>query len=106
VGTFTSPHLVRFEERLRIGGECIDGAQLVSAFKDVEAARTRPGDVVSLTYFEFTTLGILLEMARSQLDVVVLEVGAGRAVGCRQPDRHRLRHHHQHRLGPYRAAGP
>jgi dihydrofolate synthase/folylpolyglutamate synthase len=77
VGTFTSPHLVRFEERLRIGGECIDGAQLVSAFKDVEAARTRPGDVVSLTYFEFTTLGILLEMARSQLDVVVLEVGLG-----------------------------
>lgn len=77
VGTFTSPHLVRFEERLRIAGESIDGAQLVAAFKDVEAARTQPGAEVALTYFEFTTLGILLQMARSQLDVAVLEVGLG-----------------------------
>lgn len=77
VGTFTSPHLVHFEERLRIGGEPVQADKLVAAFRDVEVARTYAGDKVSLTYFEFTTLAILLEMSRSQLDVAVLEVGLG-----------------------------
>ncbi|MBY0467252.1 MAG: bifunctional folylpolyglutamate synthase/dihydrofolate synthase, partial [Burkholderiales bacterium] len=77
VGVFSSPHLVHFEERLRIGGEAIDGNRLVAAFRDVEAARTQPGAEVQLTYFEFTTLGILLEMSRCRLDAVVLEVGLG-----------------------------
>ncbi len=77
VGVFSSPHLVHFEERLRIGGEAVDGNRLVAAFRDVEVARTQPGAEVQLTYFEFTTLGILLEMSRSRLDAVVLEVGLG-----------------------------
>ncbi len=76
-GVFTSPHLVHFEERLRIGGESVKGAQLVDAFRAVEVARMQAGAEVPLTYFEFTTLAILHVMACSQLDVVVLEVGLG-----------------------------
>lgn len=72
-GAYTSPHLLRFNERLRIGGEDIDDDSLVAAFEAVEAAR---GDA-SLTYFEFTTLACLSIMARRDLDVAVLEVGLG-----------------------------
>jgi dihydrofolate synthase / folylpolyglutamate synthase len=73
VGVYTSPHLVRFEERCRIGGEPVHAEALVPLFEAVEAAR---GDV-SLTYFEFTTLAILLLLSRATLDMVVLEVGLG-----------------------------
>ena len=52
---FTSPHLVRFEERLRLAGEAVDASKLIANFEAVEVAR---GDM-PLTYFEFTTLGIL-----------------------------------------------
>ena len=72
-GVYTSPHLVRFEERCRIRGEPVDAADLLPGFAAVEAAR---GDV-SLTYFEFTTLAILHTLARAGLDAVVLEVGLG-----------------------------
>ncbi|MBU1358435.1 MAG: bifunctional tetrahydrofolate synthase/dihydrofolate synthase [Gammaproteobacteria bacterium] len=70
---FTSPHLVHFEERLRLGGEAVDGARLSEHFEAVEAAR----DGMALTYFEFTTLAILRCMAASQPDVAILEVGLG-----------------------------
>jgi dihydrofolate synthase/folylpolyglutamate synthase len=72
-GVYTSPHLVHFEERCRIRGETVSGADLVPHFQRVEQAR---GDV-SLTYFEFTTLAILSLMASSSLDVAILEVGLG-----------------------------
>ena len=72
-GVYTSPHLVRFEERCRIRGESADAATLVASFEVVEAAR---GDV-ALTYFEFTTLAILHVLSRAGLDAVVLEVGLG-----------------------------
>ena len=72
-GVYTSPHLVRFEERCRIRGESADASELVASFAVVEGAR---GDI-SLTYFEFTTLAILHVLARAGLDVVVLEVGLG-----------------------------
>ncbi len=72
-GLYTSPHLVRFEERCRIGGEMAQAAALVPHFARVEAAR---GDT-ALTYFEFTTLAILSLMAASALDVAILEVGLG-----------------------------
>ena len=75
-GVYTSPHLVRFEERLRIRGEAVEGATLAGCFADVEQARLQ-GDAVSLTYFEFSTLAILLCMMRAGLDVAVLEVGLG-----------------------------
>ncbi len=72
-GTYTSPHLLHFNERLRIDGTPIDSTTLVEAFETVEAARQE----TSLTYFEFTTLACLLIMSRSDLDVAVLEVGLG-----------------------------
>ena len=72
-GVYTSPHLVRFEERCRVRGEPVDASELIAAFARVESAR---GDI-SLTYFEFTTLAILDLLARSGLDAVVLEVGLG-----------------------------
>ncbi len=76
-GVFTSPHLVRFEERLRLCGEPVDAAKLVAACADVENARSHNGPEISLTYFEFTTLAILQVMRHSALDVVILEVGLG-----------------------------
>lgn len=72
-GTYTSPHLLRFNERLRIDGVSVESTDLVEAFEAVEAVRKD----VSLTYFEFTTLACLLIMAQSDLDVAVLEVGLG-----------------------------
>ena len=77
VGLYTSPHLLRYNERVRIGGrEAGDGA-LVSAFARVEAARTGTGDDIQLTYFEFGTLAALDLFRRSAVDVMVLEVGMG-----------------------------
>ncbi len=76
-GVYTSPHLVRFEERLRLLGEASSATQLVAGFAAVERARVENGDEISLTYFEFSTLAILDVMARSGLDVAILEVGLG-----------------------------
>ena len=70
---FTSPHLVRFEERLRLAGEAVEGAVLAPFFEQVEQGRGE----VALTYFEFTTLAILLCIAASKPDVAILEVGLG-----------------------------
>ena len=74
-GVYTSPHLVHFEERLRLSGTPVDAAELVAAFARVEDARCQTdashAQAVSLTYFEFSTLAILDVMARSVLDVVV-----------------------------------
>ncbi|WP_418121757.1 bifunctional tetrahydrofolate synthase/dihydrofolate synthase [Variovorax sp. 160MFSha2.1] len=70
---FTSPHLVRFEERLRLQGEAVDASKLIASFEVVEKAR---GDM-PLTYFEFTTLGILHCMTVEKPDVAILEVGLG-----------------------------
>jgi dihydrofolate synthase / folylpolyglutamate synthase len=72
-GVYTSPHLVHFEERCRIGGEIVQGPSLAPHFARVEAAR----EGTTLTYFEFTTLAILSLMADSALDVAILEVGLG-----------------------------
>ena len=78
-GVYTSPHLVHFEERMRIDSEAATAAQFVPGMEAVELARAPGGDVqaVSLTYFEFTTLAVLWVLARSGLDVVILEVGLG-----------------------------
>ena len=76
-GLFTSPHLVHFEERLRLLGESVDATNLVAGFAAVERARGLNGEVISLSYFEFSMLAIFDVMARSNLDVVILEVGLG-----------------------------
>ncbi|MCR6662083.1 MAG: bifunctional tetrahydrofolate synthase/dihydrofolate synthase [Luteimonas sp.] len=73
VGTYTSPHLLKYNERVRIDGREATDEALVEAFSIVEAAR---GDV-PLTYFEFGTLAALWLFERSTLDLTILEVGLG-----------------------------
>ena len=75
-GVYTSPHLVRFEERLRLDGSAVEAQALVAGFAAVERARL-DGSAISLSYFEFTTLAILYTLAQSDLDVAILEVGLG-----------------------------
>ena len=72
-GLYTSPHLVRFEERCRIRGEEVQAAALLPHFALVETLRAE----TSLSYFEFTMLAIFSLLAESGLDVVILEVGVG-----------------------------
>ena len=76
-GLYTSPHLARFNERMRIDGIELDDTALVAAFDAVEAARTTVATPTPLTYFEFTTLAALHRFARERLDVLILEVGLG-----------------------------
>jgi dihydrofolate synthase/folylpolyglutamate synthase len=77
VGLYTSPHLLRYNERVRIGEREAGDAALVSAFARVEAARTETAGNTSLTYFEFGTLAAVDLFLRSAVDVLVLEVGMG-----------------------------
>jgi len=73
VGVYTSPHILRFNERIRIAGALVDDVALCRAFDAVEAARAE----VSLTFFEFTTLAALWLFQEADLDLWVLEVGLG-----------------------------
>jgi dihydrofolate synthase / folylpolyglutamate synthase len=73
VGSYSSPHLIRYNERIRIGGVEVDDARLCEAFAAVDVAR----GTTSLTYFEFGTLAAFYLFAHSQLDVAILEVGLG-----------------------------
>ncbi|MFP5465226.1 MAG: bifunctional tetrahydrofolate synthase/dihydrofolate synthase [Gammaproteobacteria bacterium] len=72
-GLYTSPHLLRYNERVRIAGTEASDAGLVAAFEKIDAAR---GDT-SLTYFEFGTLGAMLQFIDAGVDVALLEVGLG-----------------------------
>ena len=72
-GLYTSPHLVRYNERVKVAGEAQDDAALIAAFNAVEDARGG----VPLTYFEYGTLAAFLIFERAGLDVAVLEVGLG-----------------------------
>jgi dihydrofolate synthase / folylpolyglutamate synthase len=73
VGCYTSPHILRYNERVRILGREASDADLCAAFARVEEAR---GDT-ALTYFEFGTLAALSCFCEQALDVVILEVGLG-----------------------------
>jgi dihydrofolate synthase/folylpolyglutamate synthase len=73
VGTLTSPHLLRYNERIHIGGREATDAELVDVFERIEAAR----GATTLTFFEFNTLAALLLFADHKVDVAVLEVGLG-----------------------------
>jgi dihydrofolate synthase/folylpolyglutamate synthase len=73
VGLYTSPHLVRYNERVRIDGVAVDDERLCAAFERVEGAR---GDC-ALTYFEFGTLAAWEVFAEVRPDAIVLEVGLG-----------------------------
>ncbi|WP_374245721.1 bifunctional tetrahydrofolate synthase/dihydrofolate synthase [Zoogloea sp.] len=85
VGLYTSPHLLRYNERVRIDGREASDAVLVDAFAEVERAR---GDT-PLTYFEHGTLAAWVAFSRAGLDAIILEVGLGGrldAVNVFEPD--------------------
>lgn len=73
VGSFSSPHLVDYCERIRLNERNIDAQSLCAAFVAIDKAR---GDI-SLTYFEWSALAAFYLFSRAHLDVVVLEVGLG-----------------------------
>lgn len=73
VGVYSSPHLVRYTERVRVQNEELDEAYHTAAFAQIEAARGE----TSLTYFEYSTLSALLLFKQLKVDVVILEVGLG-----------------------------
>jgi len=73
VGCYTSPHLLRYNERVIVDYKEVGDAELCAAFARVDAAR---GDT-TLTYFEFGTLAALDLFKRASLDVAILEVGLG-----------------------------
>ncbi|MDH5299958.1 MAG: bifunctional tetrahydrofolate synthase/dihydrofolate synthase [Gammaproteobacteria bacterium] len=73
VGCYTSPHVLRYNERISINHQQVEDAALCEAFERVDQARGE----ISLTFFEFGTLAALDIFARSALDVVVLETGLG-----------------------------
>lgn len=72
-GRYSSPHLLKYNERISINGTNIDDSSLCQAFSRVEEAR----EDSSLTYFEFGTLAALLIFAETKLDYIILEVGLG-----------------------------
>ncbi|MDP1707851.1 MAG: bifunctional tetrahydrofolate synthase/dihydrofolate synthase [Gammaproteobacteria bacterium] len=72
-GSYSSPHLLRYNERIRMLGAEVDDARLCAAFERVDAARAG----ISLSYFEFGTLAALRILQDAQLDVAILEVGLG-----------------------------
>ncbi len=85
---YTSPHLLRYNERLRLSGVEASDALLIDGFTAVEKARV-DGPPVSLTYFEVGTLGALWAISRQRPDLAILEVGLGGrldAVNIMDPD--------------------
>lgn len=73
VGAFTSPHLIRYNERITVAGAQVSDDALIAAFERIDTARGAD----TLTFFEFNTAAALLVFADAQLDAVVLEVGMG-----------------------------
>lgn len=85
VGTYTSPHLLEYNERIQISGQWISDCALCDAFTQIEKIR----EDTSLTYFEFSTLAALCWFKQAQLDAIILEVGLGGrldAVNCVDSD--------------------
>ncbi len=73
VGIYTSPHLLKYNERIRIDGEPVSDERIMAAFTRIEKAR----EGVSLSFFEFGTLAALDLFREENLDVRILEVGLG-----------------------------
>jgi len=73
VGCYTSPHVHRYNERIRVDGQEADDETIIAAFERIEAVR----DGVPLTYFEYGTIAALVVFADARVDVAVLEVGMG-----------------------------
>lgn len=73
VGAYTSPHLLHYNERVRLNGEPVAERLLCEVFERIDQARGE----TSLTYFEFGTLAAIEVFAQNNLDVVIMEVGLG-----------------------------
>ena len=85
VACYTSPHVQRFNERMRVSGRNLEDSDIVAAFRRVESVRRD----MPLTYFEFGTLAALVAFADAGADVYVLEIGLGGrldAVNAMDPD--------------------
>ena len=78
-GFYSSPHLVRYNERVRLAKIDVSDAQIIASFEAVERARLAHTDAatIPLTYFEFATLSALWIFQREKVDVAILEVGLG-----------------------------
>jgi dihydrofolate synthase/folylpolyglutamate synthase len=72
-GMFTSPHFIRYNERIRIAGEEVGDDELIEAFERIEAARGS----LTLTFFEYNTLAALIIFTRREVEIALLEVGLG-----------------------------
>src|SRR6266403_1172158 len=72
-GMFTSPHFIRYNERIRVNGDEVGDQELIAAFERIEAAR----GAITLTFFEYNPLAALLIFAQRAVEVAVLEVGLG-----------------------------
>ena len=84
-GSYTSPHLIRYNERICLNGREVSDEMLCAAFNRVDRAR----DDISLTYFEFGTLAAIDIFQRSGVEIAILEVGLGGrldAVNCLDAD--------------------
>ena len=75
VGCYTSPHLIRYNERVRVNLQEVSDADLCTAFAAIETARVQAN--VALTYFEVGSLAAMWHFMTQALDVVILEVGLG-----------------------------
>ncbi len=73
VGAYTSPHIVKYNERIRINGEEVYEQEICDSFERINRVRKE----ISLSYFEFGTLAAIDIFSRHTLDVVILEVGLG-----------------------------
>ena len=73
VGSYTSPHLIKFNERIKINKIPVKTKEICDAFEIIESARGE----ISLTYFEFSTLAAFIIFSKKNLDVIILEVGLG-----------------------------
>ena len=85
LGAYTSPHILTYNERVRLNGSNVIDSVLVKAFDNVEKARRD----IPLTYFEYGTLAAFDVLFSSDLDVILLEIGLGGrldAVNIIEPD--------------------
>ena len=85
VGCYTSPHLLHYNERIRVDGAAVEDGEIIAAFEAVESVRQG----LPLTYFEYGTLAALVVFDRRRADRLVLEIGMGGrldAVNAVEPD--------------------
>ncbi|NOQ15209.1 MAG: bifunctional tetrahydrofolate synthase/dihydrofolate synthase [Methyloprofundus sp.] len=73
VGAYTSPHIINYNERIKVDGAAVSDQLICASFERIEAVR----DNISLSYFEFSTLAALDIFSRANIDIQLLEVGLG-----------------------------